>query len=65
MNLHEAYNPSNRETFLTPNQSNKCFYKNSVTSNRLYKKALANPHSDLTTKIKTTINRLHLNIYIF
>ena len=48
------YNLSNRESsfaILTPRRSIQFFYRSAVTWNSIYKKVLAKPHMDLTTKI--------------
>ena len=60
------YNLSNRDssmTILTPKQSIQFFYKSAVAWNRIYKRILARPHMDLTTKIshfKTELKKLLL-----
>ena len=48
------YNLSNRESFmtiLTQKRSIQFFYKSAVAWNSIYKKVLARPYMDLTTKI--------------
>ena len=53
ISLCDIYKVSNRESSFatTPKRSNQLFYKSSVAWNSVYKKCLANPHCDLTTKI--------------
>ena len=66
ISLYEMYNLSNRDssmTILTPKQSIQFFYKSAVAWNRIYKRILARPHMDLTTKIshfKTELKKLLL-----
>ena len=52
--LYEKYKLSSRDASLaliTPERSVQFFYKSSMAWNSVYKKVLAKPHSDLTTKI--------------
>ena len=52
--LYESYILSNREsslTLITPERSSQFFYRSAIAWNSVYKKALAKPHSDLTTTI--------------
>ena len=54
ISLYDVYKISNRESSLaliTPKRSNQFFYKSSVAWNSIYKKCLAKPDSDFTTKI--------------